>query len=377
MKQDIFIIGATGNVGKTLVRQILNEGDLRREPVPAMIVGLASSTSFVYSPDGLDSMACFGFSEKIPAYNGQKQTAYKSHDEFLNAVKLNKSSQDQLVFVDVTPLKDEMTRFHMAVINDTQYNIVTANKNPIALSDYHTFERLTHDVRRYEYRCSVMAGAQAVPMVQELRDLNDAPIMIEGCFSGTLGYLCSELQKGERKFSEILNRAYEQGYTETHPRDDLSGLDVARKLVVLARTAGYPVEFSDVNVQPFIKREYFSENHVQRFIDSTAGLDNQFLERMERLKSEGKTLRYVASMDATGNPIRLLVDLREVPVSSGLGSLEGTLNKILIVSKVHPVDKPYSIQSQGAGPEVTAQNIRSDLLHFLPQRYSNGNNRQP
>ena len=377
MIQDVFIIGATGNVGKTLVSQILDEGDLNRQPIPTRIVGLASATNFIYSPLGLDAVVATGFAKRFYFGNGMESNPYKSHDELLSAVGLaTRDTPTQLVFVDVTPLKNEMTNFHLEVINYTPYNIVTANKNPISLSDYSTFEMLTHDVRRYGYKCSVMAGAHAVPIVQELRDLNDVPRLIEGCFSGTLGYITSELQKGEGSFSEILAAARSEHYTEPHPRDDLSGLDVARKLIVLARTAGYRVELKDINLEPFIPNEYLAEDDISRFMSSTTRLDSHFSERMKSLKDQGKTLRYVASMDATEFPVKLGVRLSEVPLESSLGSLEGTLNKIIIVSKVHPREKPYEISSQGAGPDVTAQNIRSDLLALLPKRYANANQLQ-
>src|SRR6185503_17098338 len=97
------------------------------------------------------------------------------------------------------------------------------------------------------YRCSVMAGADAVPFLRDLHDIGDAPSLIQGCFSGTLGYITSMLETG-MPFSKILGQALAEGYTEPDPRDDLNGLDVARKLTVLARTAGHPVNLQDFAV---------------------------------------------------------------------------------------------------------------------------------
>lgn len=365
MLQDVFIIGATGKVGRELVNQIIERGDIDsgRHLNPTRIVGLASSKNFIYSPSGLSLQQSRDFTENHAANAIQ----YSSLMEILGIANNElKNNATTLVFVDVTPLNEPMRDFHLKVIRETQYGIVTANKNPIALSDYKTFQILTQDVKRYGYRCSVMAGAHAVPFLQELRDVNDPVLLVEGCFSGTLGYITSELEKGIN-FSEILRKAHANGYTEPHPRDDLSGLDVARKLIVLARTAGYSVDLKDIKLSPFIPHDFLKEDDVNKFMDKIKALDKEFSARMSNAMRNGKTLRYIAKMDARKG-IKLTVSLEEVQKQSHFGILEGTLNKLVVVTNVHPEDKPYSLQSQGAGLNVTAQNIRGDLLYLLPER---------
>lgn len=366
MIQDVFIIGATGKVGNVLVRQIIERGDMdsKLHLNPKRIVGLASSTHMVYSPRGLLPQDAYNFISRQDT-NSQP---YSNLGELLDVAQYSiRNEKSTLVFIDVTSLNEEMRDFHLRVIEETPYGIVTANKNPIALSDYSIFQRLTNDPKRYGYRCSVMAGAHAVPFLQELRDVNDRPLIVEGCFSGTLGYITSELEK-DRRFSDIIKEAYSRGYTEPHPKDDLSGLDVARKLVVLARTAGYPVEMTDIKLNPFIPKELLLEDDVQKFLDSMTTLDEEFGSRMSYLIGQGKTLRYIAHIDAREKPTKLDVTLNEVPKQSHFGTLEGTLNKLVVVTRVHPEDRPYSLQSQGAGLEVTAENIRGDLLYLLPER---------
>ena len=364
MIQDLFIIGATGKVGKTLVRQIFEKGDTDRKkhPNPTRIVGLASSSNVLYSPKGLSKDESTEFTERK-----NKKTKYNELNEFLDIVENSiRHEKTSLVFVDTTPINKPMTEFHLQVIEKTPYAIVTANKNPIALSPYSTFKRLTHDVKRYGYRCSVMAGAHAVPLLQELRDVNDLPLLIQGCFSGTLGYITSELEKG-KKFSAILKDAVAQGYTEPHPRDDLNGLDVARKLTVLARTAGFNIEMKDIQLEPFIPNEFLSESDVNKFINSIESLDEKFQKQMSNALKKRSTLRYIASMN-TKNGLKLKVSLVEVLRQSHFGVLEGTLNKLVVVTNTHPESKPYQLISQGAGLQVTAQNIRGDLLYLLPER---------
>jgi len=364
MAQDLFIIGATGKVGSTLVRQILTEGDTDalKHTNPTRIVGLASSKNYIYNPDGISNSECYEFARG----NSSKGKNYTNLSQILEEVKkLHRNGS--LVFADVTSAGKEMTKFHLEVIRNTNFGIVAANKNPMALSDFNTFRTLTESPRRYGYICSVMAGAGSVSFIRDLRDLNDNPSVIKGCFSGTLGFLTSELEKG-RDFSSIIKEAEQKGYTEPDPRDDLNGLDVARKLVVLARTAGHNVSIADVKLSKFLPDEYFADESIPDFFKRTAKIDPYFKERMQSAMKNGKTLRYVAEMRAKHDGTELEVSLVEVPLDDPLGMLKGTLNKIVIISKKYPENSPYSIEAPGAGLEVTAQNIRRDLLELLPQR---------
>jgi homoserine dehydrogenase len=365
MIQDLFIMGATGKVGRTLVNQIIEKKDIdpNVHANPTRIVGLASSKDFVFSPKGLAPSESYDFVNKCHEYK-----ECSDFDELISLANNDyKHDESTLVFIDVTALNEAMTKFHLKVLKESPFGVVTANKNPIALSDYSIFQQLTKIPNRYGYRCSVMAGAEAVTFLRDIRDVNDYPQGIQGCFSGTLGYITSELEKG-RRFSEILKEATKKGYTEPDPRDDLNGLDVARKLIVLARTAGYPIGMKNLNVEPFIPKEYFSNQGVNDFLESTPNLDAEFEKKVNHAKERGLTLRYVARMDAKQEVPKLAVSLKEVPIKSPLGSLKGTSNKIVVVSSVYPEDTPYSVEAPGAGLEVTAQNIRRDLLYLLKGR---------
>ena len=365
MIQKVFIIGATGRVGSALVNQIIKKGDIdaSHHVNPTVIAGLASSTHIIYSPQGLTEKQAYDFANK----KCDEAKKYNNLDELLRIANEEKSNQSTLVFVDVTSLNEPMTEFHRKVISSSKHGIVTANKNPVALSDYSTFQLLTRDTRRYGYRCSVMAGADAVPFLRDLKDLNDKLYSLQGCLSGTLCYLTSELEKG-KKFSEIIREARQKGYTEPHPRDDLNGIDVARKMVVLARAAGFPVGIKDVKIKPFTPQEYLAEGNIDSFLDAISELDKNFKERMEHVRKKDFTLRYVAEMNVIDGIPNIQVSLKEVPKQSPLGILEGTLNKIVVVTESYP--KGYTIEAPGAGLEVTARNIRRDLLDLLPDRKS-------
>ncbi|MBI2550388.1 hypothetical protein HYV83_04380 [Candidatus Woesearchaeota archaeon] len=357
--QDVFIVGATGRVGRKLIEQLIQncDTDPGKHTHPTRIVGLASSKHYLFNSEGLSSEQVRQFSSKKGAGN-----EYNSLDELIN-VSYERNVLHPFVFIDVTAVQD-IAGFHLKLVEQTPHKVVTANKNPLALSDYGVFRRLTKSPLKYDYRCSVMAGAEAVVFLRDLRDVNDRPQLIQGCLSGTLGYICSQLE--DRPFSEILAEAHQKGYTEPHPRDDLNGLDVARKLLILARTAGYNVSLSDVKVKPFIPEEFLGEDDVAAFLNSARQLDEHFANLTTAAAKSGNVLRYVAKMDAREGV--LTVSLQEVSRNSQLGTLQGTLNKLMVVSRTYPMSAPYSIEAPGAGLEVTAQNIRRGLLALLPER---------
>lgn len=345
MFQDVFIIGASGKVGRTLIKQIFGKGDNdeKLHNNPTRIVGLASSKMVYYNLKGVSK-------DEVDAFLNEKLGKPLDRlDNILDLVDNNK----KIIFIDVTALREEMIKFQLRVIEETNNGIVSANKNPLAFCDFITFESLILKTSRYGYRCSVMAGAEAVDKIKDLRDLGDMPLSIEGCFSGTLGYICSDLNKG-KIFSEIVNEAKELGYTEPNVADDLNGKDVAKKILILARTAGFKINFEDIELIPFIPEEYLKN------IDKISELNDYFKEKVAKAGSKGCVLRYVARFD--GSSIK--VGLEEVKKDSPLGMLKGTLNKMVITTSYGD----YSIEAPGAGLEITAQNIRRDLLYQLDER---------
>ncbi len=345
MFQDIFIIGATGKVGRTLIKQIFEKGDTdaNLHKNPTRIVGLASSNRVYYNRNGVNKNEVNRFCD------GEIGDTLVSIDKIFDLVDKNRN----IIFVDVTALNKEMINFQLKVIEETGHGIVTANKNPLAFCDFRTFEKLIKETNRYGYRCSVMAGAEAVDKIRDLRDLGDIHLSIEGCFSGTLGYICSELDKG-KIFSEILNEAKRLGYTEPNVADDLNGKDVAKKMLILVRTIGIDLGFEDIELEPFVSEDYLKN------IDKIFELNDYFKEKVEKARVNEKVLRYIARFDGK----KIKIGLEEVDKNSSMGILSGTSNKIFIKTSYGS----YSVEAPGAGLEITAQNIRRDLLHQLKGR---------
>lgn len=371
MKQDIVIFGATGKVGKTFVDQILDkDADKRR------ITGVVSSQNWLYDPNGLGYKLALDFSGGVVdgySYGGD-------HSMLLDEIR--KLQKVPTSFVDVTASTD-MIPTHLRVVGDSFYDgMVTANKNPL-VKDIETFEKLTANNGKYQFQCSVMAGAGAIEKVDEAYELGDEVKEISGCFSGTLAYLCDQMRKG-KKFSEALSnaRSPERGYTEPDERDDLWGFDVGRKLLILARRAGKKVNLEDVNISPFLPNMAFGkEESLEKFRGKLQTYDVYFEERIKLAESEGKTIQYIAKMSTPSVddllekgvseipipiPMSLEVGLKKIPKSHLLGGLEGTLNGFEIITKErYPKGSSLVITASGAGLKVTAGNVRVGLNNLM------------
>jgi homoserine dehydrogenase len=207
---------------------------------------------------------------------------------------------------------------------------------------------------RYEATCG--AGLPVISTLRSLLDTGDEPIEITGALSGTLGAIFTDLGNGAG-FSAAVRAAKANGFTEPDPRDDLSGLDVARKALILARTIGRHVDLDDIAVENLVP-EALREGSVAEFLDRVDLIDEAWARRADAARATGATLKYVATIPAAG-PIA--VGVREVPLSSLLGALQGPENVIVIRTKRY-ADNPLTIVGPGAGAAVTAAGMTADML---------------
>jgi len=244
-------------------------------------------------------------------------------------------------------------------------NVVSANKQPLALP---AAERtaLLHEARKHfrAYHYETTVGA-ALPVIETLKNLvrtGDHVITIEGCFSGTLGFLCDRLVHGE-PLSAAVRQAKDLGYTEPHPRDDLSGLDVARKAIILARELGLQVELKDVVLEPFVPAENLREDDPEKFLQSLAKLDAAVAARVAASKAQGKLPRYLARITPGAAGPKVTVGPVEVEASHPAAALRGAEAFVAFHTERYR-EYPMVVRGAGAGGEVTAAGVLADILRL-------------
>ena len=211
---------------------------------------------------------------------------------------------------------------------------------------------------RFRYESTVGAGLPVIQTLRDLVDTGDEVLAVEGIFSGTLAYLFNRYD-GSVRFSQLVTAARELGYTEPDPRDDLSGLDVARKLVILARENGWQTSLDAVELENLVPAELRGVS-AEEFLKRLDGLDAPMRERLERAKKNGTVLRYVARLEAGG---KAKVGLTELPASHAFAHIRLTDNVVQFTTRRYR-DNPLIVQGPGAGPEVTAAGVFADLLRI-------------
>jgi bifunctional aspartokinase / homoserine dehydrogenase 1 len=238
-------------------------------------------------------------------------------------------------------------------------HVITPNKHagsgPIARFR-NIRSQLDKSSARWRYEATVGAGLPIVQTLRDLLDTGDKVLRIEGIFSGTLAYLFNRYSAG-MSFAELVREAQAAGYTEPDPRDDLSGMDVVRKLVILAREMGLDLELADVTVESLCPDE-LADASVEAFLAGLGCIDTPMAERLEKARARNQVLRYVASLDHEG---QAKVSLKSLPDDHPFASLALTDNVVAFTTERYR-DNPLIVQGPGAGPDVTAAGVFADLL---------------
>jgi aspartokinase/homoserine dehydrogenase 1 len=211
---------------------------------------------------------------------------------------------------------------------------------------------------RFRYEATVCAGLPIVQTLRDLLDTGDELLAIDGMFSGTLAWLCNR-HDGNHPFSTLVREAHALGYTEPDPRNDLSGMDVARKLVILAREAGWPLSLEEVDVQSLVPAELAALS-PEAFMQRLPELDAPMASQLAAARADGGVLRHVASLDRHG---RASVKLAVLPAAHTFAHTRLTDNIVQFTTGRY-CDNPLVVQGPGAGPEVTAAGVFTDLLRI-------------
>jgi bifunctional aspartokinase / homoserine dehydrogenase 1 len=353
----IFIIWASGNVWRELVKQIL-ENDSEK----SVIVWVANSRSYIFDINWIDkNILEFISNSRQSAIEifSEKSNKFGKLTDLVDLIKDN-WLDGKIIFADVTAWKQELLEMHDYILNNSNNFLSTANKNPISLYSMKEFNRLINLSDRYDTNTTVMWWGWVLNFVDErYNKINDKIRNISWVFSWTLWYIMSELEKNELSFSKIVKQAKEQGYTEPNPWDDLNWLDVARKVVILARYSGMNVDINDVIVNPLIDEKY-SKFEWNDFLEAIKAEDDFFHNKVIEVSKQNKCLRYIWKIIWW----KMTVWLKVVEKNSDLWWLSGTANLAIVETDILENPVPHVIKSRWAWLAVTAASVRVWISKF-------------
>ncbi|HNT75762.1 MAG TPA: homoserine dehydrogenase [Anaerolineae bacterium] len=337
-----------GNIGGTLLRQILEtrETVAERAGLRLIPVAVADVSGLLYAADGLPEATLHA---ALAATQGGGTLA--ALPDLHPLAYLPTVLQPGAILADLTASPKTTPTLRAAL--DAGCSVALANKIPLAGPWAEARPFLSHPRLRYEV--TVGAGLPVIETLHYLRDTGDRVTAIEGCVSGTLGYLCAELERGVL-YSQAVAQARARGYTEPDPRDDLSGKDVARKALILARTAGWPLEEGDLTVEPLYTAA-LAGLAVADFMAATTALDADYAARVAAAQAAGRVLRYVARVTPEGGTVGLTAVERD----GALGALRGPANYIAVHTTRYDA-LPLALAGPGAGREVTAAGVLGDII---------------
>lgn len=343
---NLFVCGV-GTVGGQLLEQIHNQYEelKRTKRLKLNVVGIATSKKALFNSDGID----------LANYRQLLADAPESNESKLRDAIIEMNCFNS-VFVDCTASK-EVAEIYQPLL---EHNISVIASNKIAASSsYEKYARLKETALArgvfFRYETNVGAGLPIIGTINDLRNSGDVILKIEAVLSGTLNFIFNEIS-ADVTLSEAVRRAKEQGYSEPDPRIDLSGKDVIRKLVILAREAGYKVEKTDVEAHLFIPDEFF-EGNIDEFWKNLPKLDADFEARRKQLDAEGKRWRFVATFDHG----KLSVALKEVDRTHPFYNLQGSNNIVALTTERYR-EYPMLIQGYGAGASVTAAGVFANIM---------------
>jgi aspartokinase/homoserine dehydrogenase 1 len=332
----VFIAGV-GAVGCTLVKQIEQHCSLR-------VIGICNSQHVKW----------FRSEEVTYKRRDLQASADKDWSEIIQ--NLISYKQESVIFVDATG-SHEVSNLYPKLF-ENQIHVVTASKlaNTQSQESFDRLHQLAQDFNvKFHYETNVGAGLPVLNTIKNLIDSGDEIIEISGVVSGTMTYLFSELENGAT-FSEAINKARTLGYAEPDPRDDLSGEDVVRKFMILARICGVRIERDEVRVESLIP-DHLQNVDAAQFLEGLSEVDENWQKKIAKEKGADRVLRYTGKLQNG----KIEVGMESVPKLSALGSLTGTTNLITIRTSRYN-DQPLIIQGPGAGKEVTAAGVLADIL---------------
>jgi bifunctional aspartokinase / homoserine dehydrogenase 1 len=348
---NLFIIGV-GLIGAEFLNQVLNQRQnlIDKYKLELNVVGLSNSKTMLFNEDGID-------------LNNWKETLANASQQadvaaFVTAMKeMNLSNS---IFIDNTA-DTTIPQIYKEILSN---NISLVTPNKIATSannqEYKQLKKIANDRKiHFKYETNVGAGLPLISTIQSLINSGDKVTKIEGVMSGSISYIFNNFTP-DKKFSELVLQARELGYTEPDPRDDLSGADVRRKVIILTREAGYDIESNEVNLQAVLPKELMEIDGIDPFLKALPDYDGYFNELLVNAQKDGKVLRYIGTTENG----KATVSIQSVPANNPFYSLEGSDNMFVITTERYHT-RPIVIKGPGAGAAVTAAGVFSDVLMIV------------
>jgi aspartokinase/homoserine dehydrogenase 1 len=353
-RMEVILLGF-GNIGRALAGLV---GEVRRPALSLHVAGIIDRSGFIFDTRGLSARRLAALAREkrrgrslasLP--KGRAATAEEA------VAHMAGYALTRPVLVDLTS-DDTAPALELGLTHGM--DLVLANKRPLA-GRRATSESLWQTARargrRILHEATVGAGLPIIDTYHKLTESGDRVDRIEGLLSGTLGYVLSEMGSGT-PFSRAVRSAMSRGYTEPDPREDLSGMDVGRKALILARLLGYTGELSRAAVESLVPR-WARALSLDEFLKRMPELDKGWERRVRAAASEGTVLRYVATV----TPAKIAVGLRAVPASSPLAGIKGSANQLVFTTARYKTN-PLVITGPGAGAEVTAAGVLNDILRL-------------
>lgn len=346
----LFMVGV-GLIGSTLIEQIRAQAKFLKEKysLEIKVVGMANTKKMVFEENGIDLK---NWKKKLDASDRKSDVA--GFVEEMKSMNLSNT-----IFLDNTA-NSQVANFYESIL-ESSISISTPNKIATS-SSYLQYLRLKNIAAKrgvqFAYETNVGAG---LPIITTLRDLllsGDRILKIEGVLSGSMSFIFNNLQKG-KTFSSIVNVAKERGFTEPDPREDISGADIRRKILILARETGLEMESSDVKIQNILPKAANNAKTVEEFFIELKKADDDFEKMRAKAEAEGKVLRMIAQLENG----EASISLQAVGAEHPFYSLSGSDNMIVFTTERYK-ERPLVVRGPGAGAEVTAAGVFAEIIQI-------------